>query len=257
MLNINSIQLFQKENIGQIRTISINDEIYLCLKDVCKILGIVNHKNVIKRLNQKGVHSIDYLTPGGMQKTIFINESNLYKVIFQSRKPEAEAFTEWVTSEVLPSIRKTGQYISNTTILQLEKRIQELEQANKPFKKVTEESILLDYFNALKQALGSGKYYLKRRKGNNSGTGQLLGTYDMFTYSIIGQKSYDIYKEYAETPVHRQALYNLLLTRDYLIPPDREETLKTKSISIKKKNIDSKEYRCLVIKTEKTPFALL
>lgn len=145
----------------------------------------------------------------------------------------------------------------NTTILQLEKRIQELEEANKPFKKVTEESILLDYFNALKQALGSGKYYLKRRKGNNSGTGQLLGTYDMFTYSIIGQKSYDIYKEYAETPVHRQALYNLLLTRDYLIPPDREETLKTKSISIKKKNIDSKEYRCLVIKTEKTPFALL
>ena len=145
----------------------------------------------------------------------------------------------------------------NTTILQLEKRIQELEEANKPFKKVTEESILLDYFNALKQALGSGKYYLKRRKSNNTYTGQLLGTYDMFTYSIIGQKSYDIYKEYAETPVHRQALYNLLLTRDYLIPPDKEETLKTKSISIKKKNIDTKEYRCLVIKTEKTPFALL
>lgn len=145
----------------------------------------------------------------------------------------------------------------NTTILQLEKRIQELEQANKPFKKVTEESILLDYFNALKQALGSGKYYLKRRKSNNTYTGQLLGTYDMFTYSILGQKSYDIYKEYAETPVHRQALYNLLLTRDYLIPPSKEETLKTKSISIKKKNIDSKEYRCLVIKTEKTPFALL
>lgn len=145
----------------------------------------------------------------------------------------------------------------NTTILQLEKRIQELEQANKPFKKVTEESILLDYFNALKQALGSGKYYLKRRKGSGSGTGQLLGTYDMFTYSLIGQKSYDIYKEYAETPVHRQALYNLLLTRDYLIPPSKEETLKTKSISIKKKNIDTKEYRCLVIKTEKTPFALL
>lgn len=120
----------------------------------------------------------------------------------------------------------------NTTILQLEKRIQELEEANKPFKKVTEESILLDYFNALKQALGSGKYYLKRRKSNNTYTGQLLGTYDMFTYSIIGQKSYDIYKEYAETPVHRQALYNLLLTRDYLIPPDKEETLKTKSITI-------------------------
>lgn len=79
----------------------------------------------------------------------------------------------------------------------------------------------------------------------------------MFTYSLIGQVSYDIYKEYADEPVHRQALYNLLLTRGYLIPPSKEETQKTKSISIKKKNIDSKEYRCLVIKTEKTPFALL
>lgn len=145
----------------------------------------------------------------------------------------------------------------NTTILQLERRIEALEQANKPFKKVTEESILLDYFTALKQALGSGKYYLKRRKGNNSGAGQLLGAYDMFTYSIIGQKSYDIYKEYADEPVHRQALYNLLLTRGYLIPPTKEETQKTKSISITKRCIDKKEYRCLVIKTDKTPFALL
>lgn len=145
----------------------------------------------------------------------------------------------------------------NETIIQLEKRIQELEEAHKPFKKVTEESIIQDYFTAIQQALRSGKYYLKRRKGNASGTGQLLGTYDMFTYSLIGQMSYDIYKEYADEPVHRQALYNLLLTRGYLIPPSKEETQKTKSISIKKKNIDTKEYRCLVIKTEKTPFALL
>lgn len=145
----------------------------------------------------------------------------------------------------------------NETILQLEKRIQELEEAHKPFKKVTEESIIQDYFTAIQQALRSGKYYLKRRKGNASGKGQLLGTYDMFTYSLIGQMSYDIYKEYTDEPVHRQALYNLLLTRGYLIPPSKEETQKTKSISIKKKHIDSKEYRCLVIKAEKPPFALL
>lgn len=113
---MNSIQLFQKENIGQIRTQLINGEIYLCLKDVCKILGIKQATRVASRLNQDGViiiHLIDSL--GRLQKAYFINESNLYKVIFQSRKPEAEAFTEWVTSEVLPSIRKTGQYISNTT----------------------------------------------------------------------------------------------------------------------------------------------
>lgn len=145
----------------------------------------------------------------------------------------------------------------NSTILQLEKRIEALEKANKPFKTVTDESILLDYFKSLKQALKSGKYYLKRKKESRSGAGQLLGTYDMFTYSLIGQKSYNIYKEYAETPVHRQALYNLLLTKGYLIPPSKEETQKTKSISIKKKLINSKEYRCLVIQADKVPFTLL
>lgn len=152
--DMNSIQLFQKENIGQIRTITINGEIYLCLKDICKILKLTNSRKVTSRLNQDGVtnsYIIDRL--GRKQQATFINESNLYKVIFQSRKPEAEAFTEWVTSEVLPSIRKTGQYISNSTILQLEKRIQELEEAHKPFKKVTEESIIQDYFNSVKEAL--------------------------------------------------------------------------------------------------------
>ena len=97
---MNSIQLFQKENIGQIRTQLINGEIYLCLKDVCKILGIKQATRVASRLNQDGViiiHLIDSL--GRLQKAYFINESNLYKVIFQSRKPEAEAFTEWVTSK--------------------------------------------------------------------------------------------------------------------------------------------------------------
>lgn len=149
----------------------------------------------------------------------------------------------------------------NSTILQLEKRIQELEQANKPITEISEESILLEYFSSLKQALRSGKYYLKRkcrgRIATERHTGNLLGTYDMFTYSIIGQKSYDIYKEYAKNPVHRQALYNLLLTRGYLIPPEESERKKTKSISVKKQYIDKHEYRCLIIKRDKTKINLL
>ena len=149
----------------------------------------------------------------------------------------------------------------DSTILQLEKRIQELEQANKPITEISEESILLEYFNSLKQALRSGKYYLKRkcrgRIATEKHTGNLLGTYDMFTYSIIGQKSYDIYKEYAKNPVHRQALYNLLLTRGYLIPPEESERKKTKSISVKKQYIDKHEYRCLVIKRDKSKINLL
>lgn len=65
---------------------------------------------VKERLNEKGVRSIPTLTNGGEQKLLYINESNLYKTIFQSRKESAERFTEWVTSEVLPTIRKTGSY---------------------------------------------------------------------------------------------------------------------------------------------------
>lgn len=71
---MNSIQLFQKENIGQIRTQVINNEIYLCLKDVCKILGISNSRNVIKRLNNDGVHIVDGVDSLGRKKS-----NNIYK----------------------------------------------------------------------------------------------------------------------------------------------------------------------------------
>lgn len=150
-----------------------------------------------------------------------------------------------------------GLLKGNTTILQLEKRIEALEKANKPFKKVSEESILNDYFTALKQALDSKKYYLRHKSTNETRPGELLGVYDMFTYSIIGQKSYEIYKTFSDNPVHRQALYNLLLNRGYLIPPGEEETKKTKSISIKKVSINHKECRCLVIKRELVKIPLL
>ncbi len=87
------------------------DKPYLCLSDLCKILEIKNTSDCKSRLNPKGIVIVDTLTKGGKQPMIYIDENNLYKVIFQSRKPEAEKFTEWVTSEVLPSIRKNGGYL--------------------------------------------------------------------------------------------------------------------------------------------------
>lgn len=79
-------------------------------KDVCNALTINNHNDAISRLDddEKGVATIDTL--GGKQSMSIINESGLYNLIFQSRKPEAKAFRKWVTSEVLPSIRRTGRY---------------------------------------------------------------------------------------------------------------------------------------------------
>lgn len=107
---MNEMQIFSNSEFGEIRTITKDDEPMFCLADVCKALELTQPSKVKERLNSKGVNIIPTLTKGGEQKLLYINESNLYKTIFQSRKESAERFTEWVTSEVLPSIRKTGSY---------------------------------------------------------------------------------------------------------------------------------------------------
>lgn len=111
------LQIFNNEEFGEVRTITKDDEPMFCLADVCKALEISNVGNVKQRLSEKGIHTADTPTKGGLQKMIFINEANLYKTIFQSRKESAERFTEWVTSEVLPSIRKNGGYIAGQETL--------------------------------------------------------------------------------------------------------------------------------------------
>ena len=109
-VNMNDLQIFNNEEFGEVRTAVINDEPMFCLADICRVLEIKNVSDCKSRLRQKGIVTTDTLTNGGKQKMIFIDESNLYKTIFQSRKESAERFTEWVTSEVLPTIRKTGSY---------------------------------------------------------------------------------------------------------------------------------------------------
>lgn len=103
-------EIFSKENLGSIRTAIVDGEPWFCLKDACDILGIKNHKDLRKRLNPKGVDSIDTLTNGGKQALLYVDEPNLYKAIMQSRKKEAEVFSDWIFYEVIPSIRKHGYY---------------------------------------------------------------------------------------------------------------------------------------------------
>lgn len=111
---MNQLKIFNNNQFGQIRTTVINDEPYFMLKDVCEILEIKNQRDAKGRLSQHGVGTTDIIDSlGRTQQATFINESNLYKLAFTSRKKEAEAFTDWVTSEVLPSIRRTGQYSVN------------------------------------------------------------------------------------------------------------------------------------------------
>ena len=107
----NEIQVFNF-NGADVRTQVIDSEPVFCLSDVCKVLGISNVGNCKSRLTEKGIRTMDTPTAGGVQSMTYISEQNLYKVIFQSRKPEAEAFTDWVTGEVLPAIRRTGGYMA-------------------------------------------------------------------------------------------------------------------------------------------------
>lgn len=107
------IQIFENAQFGQIRTsMTEQGEPLFCLADVCKALDLNGGaRNVKSRLSAKGVVSINTPTNGGNQQINFITEPNLYKCIFQSRKKEAEAFQDWVCSDVLPSIRKNGGYM--------------------------------------------------------------------------------------------------------------------------------------------------
>lgn len=104
------VVVFSNSGFGDIRTRWIDDNPFFCLADVCCSLELENPSYVAKRLDKKGVVINYTLTAGGKQKMMFINEPNLYKCIFSSRKKEAQAFQDWVYYCVIPEIRKTGGY---------------------------------------------------------------------------------------------------------------------------------------------------
>lgn len=112
MLKIqNSIEVFENPLFGQIRMVMVDDEPMFCLVDVCRALEIKNATDVAKRLDED---ELTRLNLGGRAgESNFITESGLYAVIVRSDKPNAKKFRKWVTSEVLPTIRKTGGYVNN------------------------------------------------------------------------------------------------------------------------------------------------
>ena len=114
---MNDIQIFRNEQFGQVRVITKDGEPWFVGKDVAKVLGFVNSRDAISNhvfAEDKGVDSIDTL--GGKQTMTIINESGLYALIFGSRLESANKFKKWVTSDVLPSIRKHGMYATDELI---------------------------------------------------------------------------------------------------------------------------------------------
>lgn len=111
---MNELQIFKNEEFGEIRTVQLNNETYFVGKDVARALGYGEGKSLNNAIanhvaeEDKGVTEL--MTPGGKQNMTVINESGLYALIFGSKLESAKRFKHWVTSEVLPSIRKHGVY---------------------------------------------------------------------------------------------------------------------------------------------------
>lgn len=112
VMDRNQIQMFSKEEFGKIRTVILNGEPWFIAMDVCKILGVTNTTVAMNGLESFEVTKFNL---GGLSgETNIISESGFYTLVLRSRKPIAKPFRIWVTSEVLPSIRKTGQYQTDT-----------------------------------------------------------------------------------------------------------------------------------------------
>lgn len=106
-----SVAVISSPEFGEIRSAVVDGTPLFVAKDICDALGISKYRDALTRLDEDERASISVDTLGGKQSMIAVNESGLYTLVFQSRKPEAKAFRKWVTGEVLPNIRKHGVYM--------------------------------------------------------------------------------------------------------------------------------------------------
>ena len=108
---MNDLQIFSNSEFGNIRTVTIDGEPWFVGKDIAEALGYSNsRKALIDHVDNEDKGVTNRYTPGGKQNLIIINESGLYSLILSSKLPNAKKFKRWVTSEVLPAIRKSGHY---------------------------------------------------------------------------------------------------------------------------------------------------
>ena len=117
--NRNELMIFNNPEFGQVRTLEEGGRVLFCGSDVAKALGYAVPRKALFD-HCKGVLKRNIPTNGGEQEMSFIPESDLYRLVFSSKLPTAEKFTDWVTDEVLPSIRKHGGYISGQETMSTE-----------------------------------------------------------------------------------------------------------------------------------------
>lgn len=113
---MNDLQQFTSAQFGDIRALSIDGEPWFVGKDVAQVLGYSNTKDALSRhVDPEDKGGSQITTPSGIQTMTVINESGLYSLVLSSKLPSAKAFKRWVTHEVIPTIRKTGGYVNDTS----------------------------------------------------------------------------------------------------------------------------------------------
>ena len=181
----NELEIFKNEEFGEIRTVTIDGEPWFVAKDISDALGYRMASDMTRRIDadDKGTHLTS--TPSGNQNMSIINESGLYTAILSSKLESAKRFKHWVTSEVLPSIRKHGVYMTNEVIertltdpdylIQLATALKEERQARKlAEEKIEQQKPLVDFANQVSDTtdLIDMKTMAKLLKDNNINIGR-------------------------------------------------------------------------------------
>lgn len=143
----NELQVFSY-NGQEVRTAEQNGEIWFVAKDICDILGIQNIRQNVKSLDDDEKMTVSKTyghsgQRGGAQFMTLVNEPGMYRLIFRSKKPEAKAFTRWVTHEVLPSIRKHGMYLTDQALDAMKNDPEAFERVLKMYAESREENSAL------------------------------------------------------------------------------------------------------------------
>lgn len=124
---MNEPQIFNNPDFGDIRIVERDGEPWFVGKDIAQALGYQNPQRAIRdHVDEEDKGVTEMVTPGGKQKIPIINESGVYSLIFSSKLERAQQFKRWVTSEVLPAIRKTGGYLTPAAERQLEQMLEKL-----------------------------------------------------------------------------------------------------------------------------------
>lgn len=119
---MNELTVFNNEEFGEVRTITIDGEPWFVANDILRVLAVSNLKDALRTLDDDEKSGVDIIDPHGRkQKTNCISEAGLYSIILRSRKPEAKAFKRWVTHDILPTIRKTGGYMTDELLAKCQK----------------------------------------------------------------------------------------------------------------------------------------